>query len=105
MALDSAQVRGARLEASQVSWSLTRTALSSHVLVAPQSLGIRLEMISHAILEAMTPFAEKFIAEANAQGEDSPRMAFLFVTERRFSPIPEFSGFCGMEEFKNSPLG
>ena len=39
-------------------------------------------MISHAILEAMTPFAEKFIAEGNAQGEDSPRMAFLFVTER-----------------------
>ena len=32
-------------------------------------------------LEAMTPFAEKFIAEANAQGEDSPRMAFLIVTE------------------------
>ena len=30
-----------------------------------------------AILEAMTPIAEKFIAETNAQGEDSPRMAFL----------------------------
>ena len=46
-----------------------------------------------AFLEAMTPIAEKFIAEANAQGEDSPRMAFLIVTERRFSPIPDFSGF------------
>jgi len=34
-----------------------------------------------AILEAMTPIAEKFIAEAKAQGEDSPRMAFLIVTE------------------------
>ena len=29
----------------------------------------------------MTPIAEKFIAEAKAQGEDSPRMAFLIVTE------------------------
>ena len=46
-----------------------------------------------AILEAMTPVAEKFIAETNAQGEDSPQMAFLFVIERRFSPIPDFSGF------------
>ena len=35
------------------------------------------------VLPAMTPIAEKFIAEANAQGEDSPRMAFLIVTERR----------------------
>ena len=58
-----------------------------------------------AILEAMTPIDEKFIAEANAQGEDSPRIAFFIVTKRRFLPIPEFSGFCGMEEFKNSPLG
>ena len=58
-------------------------ALSSHVLVAPQSLGIRLEMISHAILEAMTPFAEKFIAEANAQGEDSPRET-IFADSRIF---------------------
>ena len=33
-----------------------------------------------AILKAMTPIAEKFIAEANAQGEDSPRMAFLIVS-------------------------
>ena len=41
----------------------------------------------------MTPIAEKFIAEAHAQGEDSPRMAFLIVTESRFSPIPDFSGF------------
>ena len=46
-----------------------------------------------AILEAMTPIAEEFIAEANAQGEDSPRMAFLIVTERRFSTILDFSGF------------
>ena len=46
-----------------------------------------------AFLEAMTPIAEKFIAEANAQGEDSPRMAFLIVTVRRFSPISDFSGF------------
>ena len=30
-----------------------------------------------AILEAMTPIAEKFIAEAKAQGEDSPRKGLL----------------------------
>ena len=37
-----------------------------------------------AILEAMTPIAEKFIAEAKAQGE---------------------ADFRGMKKFKNSPLG
>ena len=58
-----------------------------------------------AILEAMTPIDEKFIAEANAQGEDPPRIAFFIMTKRRFFPIPEFSRFCGIEEFKNSPLG
>ena len=46
-----------------------------------------------AILEAMTPITGKFIAEANAQGGDPPRMAFLIVTVTRFSPIPDFSGF------------
>ena len=56
-----------------------------------------------AILEAMTPFAEKFIAEANAQGEDSPRMAFLIVTERRFSPFPDFSGFSRDGGVQNFP--
>ena len=35
----------------------------------------------------------KFIAEATAQGGDSPRMAFLIVTEARLSTIPDFSGF------------
>ena len=32
-------------------------------------------------------------------------MAFFIVTKRRFLPIPEFSGFCGMKKLKNSPLG
>ena len=46
------------------------------------SMFARRRMFLHkAFLEAMTPIAEKFIAEANAQGEDSPRMAFLIVTE------------------------
>ena len=54
-------------------------------------------------LEAMTPIAEKFIAEANAQGEDSPRMAFLIVTVRRFSPIPDFSGFSRDGEVQKLP--
>ena len=56
-----------------------------------------------AFLEAMTPIAEKFIAEANAQGEDSPRMAFLIVTVRRFSPIPEFLGFSRDGEVQKTP--
>ena len=52
----------------------------------------------------MTPIAEKFIAEANAQGEDSPRMAFLIVTVRRFSlSIPEFSGFSRDGEVQKLP--
>lgn len=34
-----------------------------------------------AILDAMTPIAEKYIAEAKAQGEESPRVAFSIVTE------------------------
>ena len=42
-------IRGARLEASQVSWSWTRMALSSHVMVAPQSLGIRLATSFHGV--------------------------------------------------------
>ena len=47
-----------------------------------------------AILEAMTPIAEKFIAEANAQGE---------VIVRRFSPIPDFSGFSRDEGVQKLP--
>ena len=58
-----------------------------------------------AILEAMTPIAEKFIAKAKAQGEDSPRLAFLIVSERRLSRIPEFSGFSRDEGVQNLPAG
>ena len=41
-----------------------------------------------AILEAMTPIAEKFFAEAQAQGEDSPRMAFLILTKTGLGKVP-----------------
>ena len=41
-----------------------------------------------AILEAMTPIAEKFFAEAKAQGEDSPRMAFLILTNTGLGKSP-----------------
>ena len=49
----------------------------------------------------MTPIAEKFIAEAKAQGEDSPRMAFLILTKRGLLPFPEFFGFFQLGKVHN----
>ena len=120
------------------SWSLTRMSLSSRVMVATQSLGIRLATSSRgskarwgpesspgdinvvtavfpycetsdvaaqkAILEAMTPIAKKFFAEAKAQGEDSPRMALLILTKTGLLPFPDFFYYSSSEKFKISPL-
>ena len=63
----------------------------------------RMLLPKKAILEAMTPIAEEFIVEPKAQGEDSPRMAFLIVTERRLWPIPEFSRFSRDEKVQKLP--
>ena len=48
------------------------------------------------------PIAEKFIAEAKAQGEDSPRMAFLIVTEKRLWSIPDFFQLGKVQNFTAS---
>ena len=64
----------------------------------------RMLLPKKAILEAMTPIAEKFIAEAKAQGEDSPRMAFLILTKTGLLPFLEFFlNFSSSEKFETSP--
>ena len=48
-----------------------------------------------------------FFAFGNGDIRDQLRLAkgAIFPIFERFLPIPEFSGFCGMKKFKNSPLG
>ena len=57
-----------------------------------------------AILEARTPNAEKFIAEAKAQGGFSANCLLDSDQERIVAVCGFFFGFSSSEKFKTSPL-
>ena len=88
------------------------TLVAEHGDVAEETIAVdnsvepwsqSVERVDMAVCESIS----SVFAFDNGDTRDQLRLAkgAIFPVFERFLPIPEFSRFCGMKKFKNSPLG